>query len=263
MPASHQDDSKARAGRPWRDDLDAIAVTMAEALRGQCDGWETVTARDIVVEDHSGVGGGKAYKLTNRASPEAQKSGPFGAMPILHWDGELVAETSVIADFLTEELDLHGRLSRSAARRSLMVRSAASEFGGGLAGLVIHSAGTAPGADAATLARLRLPWFVDGLRRLGGLVPGDAPFFGGAEPDLADFSALEMVDILIVVCGPAGCELLDALPALTSLCDRLSSRPRIVELRESGSVPERFTGRLDESNVLQELRDVDWSGSFA
>lgn len=183
-------------------------------------------------------------------------------MPILHWDGELLAETSVIADFLTERLDLHRGMSRSATQRSLMVRSASAEFCGGLCGFVIHAAGSSPGADAATLARLRLPWFLDGLRRVDALVPADAPFFGGAEPDLADFSALEMVDSLIVICGRAGAEFLDALPAMRRLYERARLRPRIRALAENGCLPERFTGRLDESSVLEELRDVDWSQSF-
>ena len=52
---------------------------MAEALRGQYDGWETVTPPDVVIEDHSGFGGGKAYKLTNLADPEA----PAAALHIL------------------------------------------------------------------------------------------------------------------------------------------------------------------------------------
>lgn len=65
---------------PWRDDANAIAHQMAQVLRGKYDGWETVTAADIAVADHSGLGGGKAYRLTNLANPTA----PEAALHILH-----------------------------------------------------------------------------------------------------------------------------------------------------------------------------------
>ena len=50
---------------------DAVAVVMADALRGTLTGWETVAAPDIVVEDWSGLAGGRAYKLENTANPAA------------------------------------------------------------------------------------------------------------------------------------------------------------------------------------------------
>ncbi|MCP4038324.1 MAG: ATP-binding cassette domain-containing protein [bacterium] len=71
--------SEAAKTPPWRDDPDAIAHEMAEALRGRYEGWETVTAGEIAVADHSGLGGGKAYKLTNLANPAA----PAAALHIL------------------------------------------------------------------------------------------------------------------------------------------------------------------------------------
>ena len=79
MPSTNQHDSQAQVSRPWRDDLDAIAATMVDALRGKYDGWEAATAPDILIEDHSGFGGGKAYKLTNSANPAA----PAAALHIL------------------------------------------------------------------------------------------------------------------------------------------------------------------------------------
>ena len=45
---------EARKIPAWRDDPDAIAHEMAEALRGTYDGWETVTAGEVAVADHSG-----------------------------------------------------------------------------------------------------------------------------------------------------------------------------------------------------------------
>jgi hypothetical protein len=35
VPFGNQDGSQARAPRPWRDGLDAIPATMAEAMRGR------------------------------------------------------------------------------------------------------------------------------------------------------------------------------------------------------------------------------------
>ena len=55
----------------WRNDLDAVAVAMADALRGTLEGWKTAAAPDIVVEDCSGMSGGRAYKLTTTANPAA------------------------------------------------------------------------------------------------------------------------------------------------------------------------------------------------
>ena len=58
------------ASKPWRDNIDAIAASMAYALRGY-DGWASVTPRDIVIEDYSGGPGRKVFKLTNGAKPGA------------------------------------------------------------------------------------------------------------------------------------------------------------------------------------------------
>ena len=60
---------RQRSGVSWRDNFQSIAETMAEALRARHPGWETATADTIQVDDLSGFGGGKAYRLTVDAEP--------------------------------------------------------------------------------------------------------------------------------------------------------------------------------------------------
>jgi hypothetical protein len=89
-----------------RDDAAAIATTMAGVLRDRCEGWDGVDAADVLVEDHSGLGGGKAYKLTNRAAPDASPV-------MLHIVHEFFCPAAKEPIFFDRQKIAHERLARA------------------------------------------------------------------------------------------------------------------------------------------------------
>ena len=199
---------------------------------------------------------------------DEERSGPFGTLPVLEWDhGDggpriLMAETLPIARFVVSRLQTHRGLPPPIVAKLEMVRSAAYIDLILWAGQMLWCDVINPGANVEASVRLQAPRVLEKLKRLDALAAG-MDFLGGSEPSLADVFVLEGAESLIHLVGEPAVAFMNALPNLGPLCRRLRQRPAVKTLWASGARPAPLTGRPDELQVVEGLREADWSDVFA
>jgi len=186
--------------------------------------------------------------------------GPFAALPVLTWDGHVVAQTLAIAAYLTEKLG-QGLRHPSPEARSLqwMVTSAAHlDTQAPYSGLLWLPADSPDERVVATAHGLRetLARKFAALERVLAERAEPGGCFAGEEPGVADWFVFESLDRARSVFGPAMAPELAACPGLTALVDRLGKRPRIAAARSAGDVPFAVTASPSEGAIRERLPDL-------
>lgn len=179
-------------------------------------------------------------------------SGRHRALPTLSWGEEFVAETLPLASFLANRLGHYRGLGDAAvAACEAIVSSAYMDVMLRLVE-VIRADLLHPGAEPARSLAIALPRVLQKLETLDAAWTGSA-FIGGDRPTMPDFFVAEAIEALRYVLGPSHeAWLEDTLPRSHVLAARLRIRPGLAGCWQSR--PARFTGRLDEDQVVAGLR---------
>jgi len=191
---------------------------------------------------------------------DPERGGPFASLPVLTWDGHVVAQTLAIAAYLAEKLNAVERSATPEARSvQWMVTSAAHlDTQAPYSGLLWASADTEDPllARHATGLRDALARKFVSLERVLQERAAPGGCFAGAEPGIADWFVFESLDRAEAVFGAALEPTLRTCPGLTALARRLAARPRIAAARESGDVPYAVTASPSERQIRERLPEL-------
>ena len=163
---------------------------------------------------------------------DVKLGGPFASLPVLDWDGYRIAQTLAVASYLSEKLGLDAHLDAPEERayQQMLVSAAHLDMQAPFSGLLWLAADA---TDARLLGRAR--------RLLGALAsklqqfeelhgergPAD-PYFGGAQPSMADYFVYESLDRACSVFGAVFEEKLAAAPRLAELRRALAANPDLL-----------------------------------
>ena len=199
----------------------------------------------------------EAFPAWRQQAADPELGGPFASLPVLTWDGLVVAQTLAIAAYLSEKL---GHTSRDPGleARSLqwMVTSAAHlDTQVPYSGLLWLPADTPDERVAAHAQGLRdtLARRFTALERVFAERAEPGGCFAGEEPGVADWFVFESLDRARSVFGPAIDPALAACPGLSALGERLVKRPRIAAARSGGDIPFAVTASPSESAIRERL----------
>ncbi len=185
--------------------------------------------------------------------------GPFGGLPTLTFGGALVAETLPIATFLGRRLGHYDGLDDAKAASIEAITSNCYIEVLLRAGELIWADLMYPGADLGRAYPGLLGRMLEKLGAQEACSP-DAGWLVGDKPTMADFFVGESVEVVRYLLGRAREDALRArFPRLTSLEDRIQSRPAIARL-----APRRcatFTARPDEPAIVERVRAQDLSSA--
>ena len=188
---------------------------------------------------------------------DPELGGPFASLPVLTWDGHIVAQTLAIASYLAEKLGPGSRdLTPEARSLQWMVTSAAHlDTQAPYSGL-LWTAADAPDSRVERIAhglRDAVARKFTSLERVLALSADPGGCFAGTEPGVADWFVFESVDRARCV-FEAGIEpALAMCPSLTALADRLGARPRIAAARDAGDIPYAVTASPSEREIRERL----------
>ena len=167
----------------------------------------------------------------------SELGGPFASLPLLVW-GELpIAQTLAIASFLERQRPRSAEPSPEESARLEMVVCAAH-----LDMQLPHSQLLWLPADhpnerlRRATGRLR-DLLLEKTHQLEALLQGSEPYFGGAEPAMADYFVFESMTRASAVLGSAFTARLERAPRVQALVSAMHARPAIAALWADGSVP--------------------------
>lgn len=187
-------------------------------------------------------------------------AGPFGGLPTLSWNGELVSETLPIATFLSKRLGHYEGLSDvQIAYHESLVSNCYVE-GIMRLGEIVWSDLIYSGLDLSGSMPMLLGRVVDKMARLSAIAPS-AGFWGDSHakrPVMADFFAAETLHALRYVLGPKrDSALRSKMPRLFEIQEALEQRPSVAPA--FGARPAQFTGHPMEAAAIEKLRALDLS----
>ncbi len=182
-------------------------------------------------------------------------SGPFGALPVLHWDGHQVAETLPIAGYLSRRLGQYVGLSdEEIARREMVASSAYLDVIRPLAEMVWQHGAPAGDADWHAWLTRHTQLVLGRLLRFEQLLAATSgAFFSGASPSAADHFVFEAVDWCRMLLGAPALVMLERCPRLVALGGAMVARPQLRIYVDSDQRPTTLTGNPREFEVRSRL----------
>lgn len=196
-----------------------------------------------------------------KAKNDPQVGGPFAALPVLQWDGHVVAQTLPIANYLSGRLGHVRRAGSPEARAFLeMIVSAAHLDMQVPYGPLFWAPADQPQEQLIAAARMLLNGLSAKLVQLEALFENsgsDGAFFGGGDPAMADYFVYESLGRGAVVFGESFESRLDGSPALARLRRAMGSRAAIAAYERRG-VPLQMTGSPSEMALRARLVGVEF-----
>ncbi len=186
---------------------------------------------------------------------DREKAGPFACLPILvHEDLEL-AQTQVIADFLSRKFDQYPADEAGRTRLQMATAAAYSDLIEPYAQLLWQ----APADDVERL-RQRMGYFLGQVQARHGqlevlLAQRPGIYFGGQSPAIADYFVYEALCMGELVLGPHVGDLLAQLPRLAQLVAQMHARPAV--RKELDRAPLAITGSPKEQAIRQAIAALD------
>ncbi len=194
-----------------------------------------------------------------KAKHDPRVGGPFAALPVLQWDGYVLAQTLPIASYLSDRLGHQRRAGSPEGRAFLdMITSAAHLDMQSPYGPLFWAPADQPQEQLLAAARMLFNGLGAKLAQLETLLDnsrGDGAFFGGAEPVMADYFVHESLRRGAVVFGEAFEARLDGNPKLAGLRRAMGSRPAIAAYERRG-VSLQVTGSPAEMALRARLAGV-------
>ena len=181
-------------------------------------------------------------------------AGPFGVLPVLDCDGQVVGETLVIASFLSRRLGHYKARSEEEIVRMEMVSSSAYlELLTPRSSLFRPDPAPQPDAWPALFESFatRFAGRLGAFERL--LANTNEPFFGGALPRAADYFVFEALHDTKDLLGPMLAPALAACPRLVALCAALAEQPSVRDYIAAGKRPVPFTASPAEPDIRARL----------
>ncbi len=180
---------------------------------------------------------------------------PFGALPVLLWGDQAIAQTLAIANFLARQLGQYdGRSSAEIARLEMLTSAAYLDLIQPIAELLWQWG--APSDEAGWRG-----WFAGYVQRLRArlaafeaLSPPGGQFFGGDAPAVADYFLLEAVKEWRLILGDRLMGALDACPRLTAMILTLEARAGARGCLAAERRPTAFSGSPQDARSLQALQ---------
>jgi len=158
---------------------------------------------DVRVNDNSDLA--KAGKL------------PFGQLPILEWDGHVVAQSWAIARFLARKNGLYGKTEEDGVFIDQIVD--------GTADVAAARNNAKTPEEKATLESTTLPKWLGYFEKL--FKSGKGTFFVGDSLTLADIAVFNSLDILVNPEHGSYPKCLDSFATLREFYNRIAARPNI------------------------------------
>ncbi len=208
-------------------------------------------AFDVAFEDLRVPLGELASFRTDAGRPGAAT--PFGALPVLDWDGQRVAQVLAIAGYLAARIDPQ-QGKRSAEQRAFldMIASAAHLDMQAPYTHLMWLPADCPDAQLEGVAQQLFALLTAKLDQLQVLLaPHTGPFCAGAEPSVADCFVYESLLRASDVFGAQFHDRLDAAPRMRELSRELGARPGVVAERER--MPFQVTASPSEPALRERL----------
>jgi glutathione S-transferase len=189
-----------------------------------------------------------------RTMKEQPAGGPFGSLPVLEWDGDVVAQTLVIASYLSRRLGHYDGLDHGGIARLEMAASAAYLDVSAPVALMMRP----PTPLTAESEDAYFTGYESGalhkLERIERLVAArEQPFLGGNRPVVADFILFEAIEAMHLVFGGRFESWLRSHPRLGDFRTSVAARPRIVAFFAQGGRSGRVTASPHEDEVRGRL----------
>lgn len=206
-------------------------------------------------------------RIANALLPEFKRNagrpgvgGPFGALPVLDWDGYRIAQTLAIARYLGAKLGCDGQGSAEQSGFLDMILSAAHLDLQMPYGLLFWQPADRPEADFIAAARLLAATIATKLGQVEAQFAtsgAQGPYFGGAEPAIADYFVYESLSRGHAVFGEVFERRLRTSPRLQELKTAMESRPGIAACLRDGRVPNQVTASPNELLFRTRLASLD------
>jgi glutathione S-transferase len=192
------------------------------------------------------------------AAKDAAGGGPFGNLPVLEWDGDIVGQTLPIAGYLARRLGHYDGLDAMGIARLEMVTSAAYlDMIFEVASMIWMLPPDTDARDTPVFTRQE-PRIIDKIARFErALGTGSAPYFGGDRPAVADYFVAEATGIAEAAFPTRVARALAAAPRIAELVSSVSARPGVARILAEGRRPERLTAAPHEPLVLERARRWD------
>jgi glutathione S-transferase len=187
---------------------------------------------------------------------EPEVGGPFGSLPVLDWNGDVVAQTLAVAGYLAARLDTgHAELPlASRALRDMVCNAAHLDMQVPYTGLFWRPPDDRDAIRASAEGLLRhLLTKASLLERLHRERCGDAIYFGGTAPSVADAFVHESLDRARMIFG--GAFSMEETPRMQALDAAYAAQPAIASLHAEGRVPEVVTASPNERAIQQVVRE--------
>lgn len=193
-----------------------------------------------------------------RDMKEGPAAGPFGALPVLEWGGDLVAQTLPIASYVARRLGQYDGLDAMGIARLEMIASSAYLDVLVEVTTMIWGAMAVPEPEAAERFATHVGRIAYKLGRFDRiLAAGPARFFGGEAPALADFFVAESIGMALAVAPARLEEPLRRVPRLTAMLAALAERPAVARYVGEGKRPDRISGAANEPASRERIRRWD------
>eukprot|EP00283_Hemiselmis_rufescens_P024806 CAMPEP_0173437258 /NCGR_PEP_ID=MMETSP1357-20121228/17927_1 /TAXON_ID=77926 /ORGANISM="Hemiselmis rufescens, Strain PCC563" /LENGTH=266 /DNA_ID=CAMNT_0014402427 /DNA_START=12 /DNA_END=812 /DNA_ORIENTATION=- len=182
-------------------------------------------------------------------------SGPFGVLPVLHWDSYCIGQTEAIAGYLYHKLGHGEGLSLEESATSAALVSCAHQDVIVMCLQVLNVVGTAPDLKDEQIGQAVQSCTV----RMNGILPrleklvGGKDFFLKDAPVMGDYCIYDALDQAKLILGDS---VLDPHPGLKAFMDRMANRPNIAKYVASGERPLFLTGAPQEAQILQKIQNV-------
>lgn len=182
--------------------------------------------------------------------PDSDKSGIFNRLPILHWNGDTIAETWVIAQFLHQTLDGHKYTDQQNMLIQMLQSSILEDVGSIYT--VLNLDLLYQGIDEKKAAE-------DTMTRLSGnfkkyqdiLANGRFSYLAAETPSLADYWLYEALTASKIVFDPIKESLFNELPDLANFIETMEKRPGMKTAIQL--IPDCLTARPDHQQRLEAL----------
>jgi len=180
---------------------------------------------------------------------------PFGALPVLLWGDQAIAQTLAIANFLARRLGQYdGRSDAEIARLEMLTSAAYLDLIQPIAELLWRWG--APGDEAGWRG-----WFAGHVQRFRArlaafeaLSPTTGPYFGGDRPAVADYFLLEAVREWRLILGRPLLGAMDACPRLGVMIQALEAHAEARGCLAPERRPTAFSGNPQDAESLKSLQ---------
>jgi glutathione S-transferase len=190
-----------------------------------------------------------------RAMKEQPAGGPFASLPVLEWDGDVVAQALVIASYVSRRLGHYEGLAPGEVARLEMITSAAYLDVSSHLSMMMRTPTPLTAENEEAYFTGFESTAASKLERIERLVAARGQrFLGGERPVVADFFVFEAIESMHVLFGGRFETWLRSHPRLAELRASIAARPRIVAFFAQGGRPDRLTGIPHEDAVRERLR---------